>query len=922
MQNSIIRIALIALCGTISVWAQPRPASSKLAAAVDEFKLQTKALGLRLDSPAVTANKTSKQAALHGRFYENFRNNFLDAVPHEIVQRGGEQGLLRRNQFGFNISGPLLIPGVYNGGQKSFFSVSYEGMREKTARTSLRTIPTMLERTGDWSQVVDSAGAMLAIFDPASTSPNPNYNPAQSVSRNNLQYNRLAFAQNRIPNSLLDQKAQAALAYYPAPNTNVGPFFRNNFVAINPEVNKANGLIISADHTIHTRHKFNFKLNHSNGISGVAPFFKTIADPNSPSRDIKSRRASLEHVFTVSASRISTVRFTASTDQSAAIVDEKLGVFPEYRLGNYTPMGRAFPASRDARHTFLLEQSYSSLYKNHRLLFSNEFSKTQANSYRPRYPAGSFRFGEALTSLPGINNTGHAFASFLLGGAEFAELSQTISPTYLRASYLKSSARDEWEVRPGLTFTLRGRLNVTTPRIEKYDRQSTISFDVINPANGKPGALVAAGRNGLGRAFKPTLVRLDYSAGLAWTIKSLRATVLRIESSRSQNNPYMNTTQWGTQAFNGTPNWISSNPQLSPAITLATGFTANRTFPDLRPEAANDTNADLIDSTSALGVFQELSVSIQHEIPKWFILSVTGFHSNAHDLFIGDPAANLNAIPLSALSNRDKLNDLAFNKSLRPYPQYQRFSTNGTYPDGHFVYDNARIKIEKRSSSGLSTSFQYTFSKGLADWGTGTMQDYYNRRNEWSYFSYEGNHFMTLTYMYELPFGPNKRFLRGAGIQRFLFSGWSLSGVSNYNGGYPLVIRSQFNNTGGVVESLYVNVVPGNDGKVTNPGPSMWFNPAAFTIPEDFRPGNVARTHSTLRSPASISNDISFNKRFNIRADNTMEFSASAFNAINHANWNEPDQIIGPANAPNVNAGKIIGSSGGRVIQLGLRYNF
>jgi len=914
MPNLVVRsISCIAIVGL--AMGQPRPASTRLAAAVEEFKLQTRTLGLRADSPTAAAAKATKLTAFHGRFYENFRNDFLDAVPHEIVQRGGSKGLLRRNQFGFNVSGPVV-------GKKTFFSVSYEGMREKTARTNLRTIPTMLERTGDWSQVVDSAGAPLVIFDPATTSVNPNYNSTQSVSTSNLQYNRAAYANNKIPVSQLDSKAQAALAYYPAPNTNVGPFFRNNFVSINPEVNKANGWIINADHTFLSRHKLNFKLNYSNGISGVAPLFNTVADPNSPSRDIKNRRVSLEHVFTMSASRISTVSVTAITDKFTNIVDPKIGPFPEYQLGAYSSMGRQFPSSRDTRAQYFVEQNFSTLYKTHRLNFSSEYLVNQTNSYRPRYPVGSFRFGEALTSLPGINNTGHAFASFLLGGAEFAELSQTISPTYLRGGHARAAARDQWEIRPGLALTIRARISSLRSRVEKFNRQSTISFDAINPVNGKPGALVVAGQNGFGRAFKPTLVKVDYSAGLAWTIKQLRSTVVRIESSRNYNNPGLNTTQWGTQAFNGTPNWISANPQLTPAIRLATGFTANRTFPDLRPESANDTNADYIDSSKHIGAFQETSVSIQHEIPKWFVVSVSSFHSIAHNLFIGGAAANLNAIPLSALAHRDKLNDLTFNRSLRPFPQYQRFNTDGTYPGGHFVFDNARLRIEKRSSGGLSTTFQYTFAKGLADWGTGEMQDYYNRRNEWTYFSGEGNHFINFTYVYELPFGPSKRFLRGSGISRILFAGWSMSGASNYNGGAPLVIRSQFNNTGGVVERLYVNVVPGNDGKVAKPGPTQWFDPAAFTVPADFTLGNASRNHSKLRGPANISNDVSFNKRFAVRADSTMELSISAFNAINHANWNYPDQTIGPANAPNVNAGKIIGSIGGRVMQLGLRYNF
>jgi hypothetical protein len=135
-------------------------------------------------------------------------------------------------------------------------------------------------------------------------------------------------------------------------------------------------------------------------------------------------------------------------------------------------------------------------------------------------------------------------------------------------------------------------------------------------------------------------------------------------------------------------------------------------------------------------------------------------------------------------------------------------------------------------------------------------------------------------------------------------------------------LRPQFNNTGGVITALNVNVVPGVDPHIEDPGPSLWFNPAAFSQPADFTLGNASRTHPTLRNPGSQNYDMSLNKRVTLSPDRTIEFSAAGFNFINHANWDAPDNIIGPAHAPNVNAGKIIGSRGGRVIQLGLRLSF
>jgi hypothetical protein len=158
--------------------------------------------------------------------FENLRNDILDALPHEARQRGAEKSTLRRNQFGFNVAGPVFIPRIFEGKQSTFFSLSYEGVRENVARSYLQTIPTLPERTGDWSSTVDAAGSTLPVYDPLTTRANSNFDPAQAVSVDNLEYIRDAFPGNQIPTSRLDPVAKKALTFYPAPNVAVGPFFQ------------------------------------------------------------------------------------------------------------------------------------------------------------------------------------------------------------------------------------------------------------------------------------------------------------------------------------------------------------------------------------------------------------------------------------------------------------------------------------------------------------------------------------------------------------------------------------------------------------------------------------------------------------------------------------------------------------------------
>src|SRR6266545_1823500 len=98
----------LCLSGGTHGFAQ-KPTPSEIERAVEEFKLETRNLGLRSDSPA-KAKPSGSRLEWHGRLFENFRNDLLDAVPHEIVQRGGDKGFLRRNQFGLNLAGPVVLP--------------------------------------------------------------------------------------------------------------------------------------------------------------------------------------------------------------------------------------------------------------------------------------------------------------------------------------------------------------------------------------------------------------------------------------------------------------------------------------------------------------------------------------------------------------------------------------------------------------------------------------------------------------------------------------------------------------------------------------------------------------------------------------------------------------------------------------------
>ena len=899
---------------------QPTP----LTRAAEEFKVVTRDLGMRPGSPVAAQKHRGRKMLWHGRVYENFRNDVLDAIPHQVKQNGESVSPLRRNQFGFNVAGPVLIPPLLKNSKNTFFTLSYEGVRELIFHASLHTIPTAAQRTGDFSQTVDEAGNLLPIYDPATTTPNPAYNPSLPVSTSNLQYLRSTFPENRIPANRLAPSVQQALALYPLPNTNIGPFFQNNYFVNAPATDNADGIIAKLEHQFGERHRLTSASTLSSGFLSSTKYFPNIASPTAPAQHFSNRRTELDYIFTANPNTVNSASFTAISDTALA-GNASQPAFPSYQfLSNYLSMGTAYPNTRDARNTFEVQDGVSTRKGKHSLGLTLQADGYQVNSFNPAYPSGYFQFSADITSLPGIIDTGDPFASFLLGLPAYAERTITTAPSYFRDSYQSLSGRDKYELSKDLTLSLSLNFSRRTPRVEKYNRQSTVDPSVIDPSVSLPGALVFAGLDGIPRGLRPGNSDLDPSAGVAWNPRGDAKTVVRASFSRAHGMIPTYNGQWGTQGFYARQTFISPNTQLSPALDLTAGMAPFTTpLPDFSPSAADNTVADFVDLSGREPVYQSASLSMERQVPFSMVVSVGTNYSMGRDLLVGDGTANPNAINPSFLSDGDALYNLAFRDALQPYPQFQGLELYGHYAWGRYQRTSGFLRVEKHASFGLSFTAYYELSKQLDDYsGPYGNQDFFNWRNDWALCSYNTPQYLQLSYIYELPFGSGEPPFPFLNWGRPLVSGWSVSGTAYWNDGTPLALHPEFNNTGGVLPTLNVNVVPGVDPHVAHPGPALWYNPAAFDQPPDFTPGNGPRTEPDLLGPGYNSMDLSVTKRMPMGGDRALEFSATAINMLNHANWNYPDPNIGPASAPNVDAGRIIGSHGGRVVQIGLKFSF
>ncbi|HEV2446142.1 MAG TPA: hypothetical protein VGS58_09480, partial [Candidatus Sulfopaludibacter sp.] len=685
----------------------------------------------------------------------------------------------------------------------------------------------------------------------------------------------------------------------------------------------ADGFIFKVDHPFRERHRITSTSNLSNGFLGSARYFPNVASPTPPDQSFSSRRTQLDYVFTESAKTVySSSLIAQSTITDAG--DASQAAFPRYELGNYVSMGYPFPQTRNARNTFEADAGISRRQGKHSLRLALQGDLYQVNSFNPAYPSGDFQFSAGLTSLPGIIDTGMPFASFLLGLPQYGERTITSSPSYFRDSYLSGSGSDRYEITKNLTLSIGVNLSLRTPRMEKYNRQSAIDRAVVDPATGFAGALVFAGMGGVSRGIRPANFDADPSVSIAWNPFGRANTVVRSSFSRQHQMIPIYNGQWSTQGFNARQTFVSANTELSPAVDLNGSIPPlGAPLPNLSSSGIDNQVADYMDLSGREPVYQSASLSIERETRFSMVVSAGFGYSGGRDLLVGNSSANPNAVSPDYLGFGNALYDQSFHASLQPFPQFTGFSLYGLYPAGRYQRDAGYVRVEKKASFGLSFMATYQFSRQMDDYSAPYgNQDFFHLRNDWALTASNPPQTVQVSYIYELPFGSGKPLLHGAGWSGPLVSGWSISGTAYWDGGHPLAMHPEFNNTGNVLSTLNVDVVPGVDPHVASPGPAQWFNPGAFSQPADFTVGNGPPAEPGLLGPGYNSMDLSINKRLPIGGDRTVEVSASAFDFLNHANWNYPDTGIGPESAPNVNAGRVIGSHGGRVVQLGVKVSF
>ncbi|MGH9354444.1 MAG: TonB-dependent receptor domain-containing protein [Terriglobia bacterium] len=913
---------------------------------------------------------------VHGGLFEFLQNSALDANDFFSNRAGGTKAVSRENQWGGTLGGPIYIPHLYNGRDRTFFFFGFQGTNQASATTSTATVPIMAFRNGDFTSLGTT------IYDPATIA----LDPATG------EYTRSAFAGNMIDPSRFNSVAVKAMNYFPLPNAGAPGAQTNNYFISGSVPNHAYQFDSRVDHTFSPKWQSFLTVSHAWGYSGAFSIYGTGADAAADTGDGPVNSGawaiSMDHTITLSPTLILDMRYGFSRS-TASRLPISLGFNPTTELGlpqyvtsqaaqrdlQFPTFGFSTGASEGSNYDDLIENpsahivlgNLTKVTGHHTIKFGGEYRKLYINFQQYGYADGQYNFDQTWTQYnpTAANGTGSAYAAALLGLATSGHTTEEPSAAEA-SSYTALYIQDTWKVTPKLTLDPGLRWEIESPRTERYNRISYWNPNLPSPLQGKVSASAACpncgdlvgqmlfpGNTGkYGRHQGPTQWK-DFGPrfGLAWN--PLSKTVIRsgfgivfapsvLEAAGTTGSP-------GVEGFNPSTNMLpTTDNQRTILATLSNPYPTGY-IGDTPGNPSTDIGNGIGDSyfDSYRNPYSiEWNFNIEQQLPGQITLEV-GYLGN-HGLFLanGDPGVPYDQLNPSNLALGNALYNVVANPFyglittpgsplsqptiqerylLRPYPQYNGVESFRK-PDAMSMYNGFTLRLEKHFSHGFDLLASFTGSKTMDDSSAAvsylgpvseTYVNQYDPRLEWSISSQDVSRAFVGAFVYELPFGKGRTFVNSAsrGLN-LLISGWEVNGIITLQDGTPLLMSGAQDQTG----LFTLGQTPDNTGsaKLSNPTISKWFNTSVFYQPPPFSFGNTSRSLPNVRNPGIRNADVSLfkNDYFGKEDRYNVQFRVEAFKALNNPQWGGPNTNIRSGGA----FGTITSDTGPRNIQLALKF--
>ncbi len=898
--------------------------------AIAEFKVQTNSMSAEFGrSGGAVLNVTIKSGTnqLHGTVYEFLRNSVLDAKnffddPTLPIPP------FKMNQFGFSTGGPVWIPKVYNGKNRTFFFFDYQGTRIRTGQTFLATVPPDAWRTGNFS-------GYNQIFDPNTTVVDANGNAT-----------RQPYAGNQIPQSQWNPIAAKLLSMFPEPNVagSTSSFgVSNNYLSNPVEPNDTNQFDLRIDHKISDSDSIFGRFSYSNNIDNPpGPIPPPLDAASFSSGNFLNRPRNLviteTHIFSprivnelrlgYSRNRSERLQFDANQNLSAQLgipgipFSTNNGGLPSFSVSGLNSFGSSeYQPTVESQEVYHIVDSVSIIRGRHTIKIGAEIKpRVNFSILQPPVPRGSFGFTGQFTNDPNnVSNTGLGTADFLLGVVQNAQISSFINDVFQQPGQFYY-VQDDFKVSKKLTVNLGLRYEFVPHAMEKYNAEANfnIATNTLDIAPGRTDPLppnwypqIAVNRNAP-RSLVPNQ-KHDFGPRVGFAYNMFKNTVIRggygIFFSSYEAGPLSipnpgNNPPFFEQANYNAVSAVQANPLVN---NLSQGFPLDALSNPSLPSVF------ALDPSFSNPYVQHWQFSVQQELgwnTVWEIAYAGSKGTRLYEFRQGNP------VTPTADPNANYAD-------LRPRPYLGDFSLWCSCNSS--TYHSLQTKIEKRFSNDLSFLTAFTYGKSIDEISTASLGFHgggYARdwnHPEWekgpSDFDQKFRFVNSVTYI--LPIGKGKRFLGGLNTAgNMLLGGWELQGIQSFTSGVPYTINASIgeSNTNGDSEER-PNRVAGVPLYPANQDPSLWFNPAAFTATAFGTLGNSGRniiyTAPQVNIDTSLFKDFAFNDRMK------LQFRSEFFNMVNHPNF-RANSLNNSFDAPG--AGAFTAAQPARQIQFALKF--
>ncbi len=914
--------------------------------AVSEFKVQTSSFDAGMGhTTGALLNVISKSGTnqYHGELHEWLINSALDASTFFQNASGGAKPVYQDNRYGASLGGPVSVPKLYNGRNKTFFFYAWEANQWGKPTANIGTVPAAAEKDGNFSALL-ALGSSYQIYDPTSTKP-------AAGGR----FTRQPLKDNIIPPSMIDPIARKIESYYAPPNTaGVAGGTKDTFDYF---VHFAR-----VDHNFSEKNRLFVRLDYDHYLEDNSNFYNNIATGLNLTRI--NRGAALDDVIVLNASTILDMRYgltqeeTPEKRRSSGFDLSSLGFSPQL-IGLVNPATATFPnvylntkalskpctgsctgtfsgfgnfQAGDGTITGMIHDfaaTLTTLHGTHNLRYGTDLRLYRSFGFNGGYDVSpGFQFLPTYTNGPNDNTPfaplGQEYAAFLLG---IPAGQMTRSASYAtQNSFYAFFVHDDWKLTQKLTLNAGLRYEYESPMSERYDR-SVRGFDRTDPnpiaaqaqANYAKnpiqqiakdqfqalGGLMFAGPNhhSLWNGQKTNLLP---RIGLAYQLNA--NTVIRAGYGVFYDTIGVNRSPAIQSGFTAsTPIQASLDNGLTYVASTANPFPAGLLAPQ---GAAGGLSTFLGQLLTVFPVNREQpysqrwTLNVQRLIAKEFLLEAGYVGNKAIHLPVD---RNINAVPdryLSTSPFRDPdtiatltaqvpnpffgLNSIypqkiAVSDLLRPYPEFGDITE--TQPIGYSWYHALQVRGEKRFSRGYSLGVTYTWSKNME--ATGFLNAGDSALNR-SISQLDRPHRLNVSAIYELPFGKGRMLASNVPKALDLIIGhWQLNTIVTYQSGEAL----------GFGDTIFLGDIKNIALPSDQRSVSRWFNTSAgFVTDSKQQRANDIRTFPKLlagvRGDGQSVWNVSLTKQFPITERARVEFRAECYDALNHPNFSNPNTTV------------------------------